>query len=128
MPRPGSGNQGMYARFTESEREVLRQEKARRQLRSLSLVVEHAVLELLEKTDIVRDGLVVPAAIDRLVQRTYRCAPETVRLVEDAVARYGFRRQDLIRAAVFRLSREAAPRHRGAEHPLDHHDAVHTGR
>lgn len=128
MPRPGTGNRDMYARFTESELEVLQREKARRKLRSLSLVVEHAVLELLEGTDIVRDGMTVPVALDRLIQRNYRCAPETLRLVEDAVTRYGFRQQDILRAAVFRLAREAAAPRASAELPIDHQDPVHSDR
>jgi hypothetical protein len=57
MPRPWTCSKPFNVRLTAAEIELLKQEKARQNLPSLSAVMEKAVRDLLAQSDPGRDGL-----------------------------------------------------------------------
>jgi hypothetical protein len=105
MPRPWTGNKALYVRLTAAEVELLKREKAKQNLPSLSAVMEKAVNEMLDQTDLARDGLTVPAALGGLVSRTYMLPPQTLATLNDLADKFGFRIQDILRASLDRLRR-----------------------
>jgi hypothetical protein len=89
MPRPWTGNKPFYVRLTTAEIELLKREKARQNLPSLSAVMEKAVCDLLAQSDPGRDGLQVPAAQGRLHNRVYLLSPNTIGVLNDLASTRG---------------------------------------
>lgn len=106
MPRPWTGNKPFFVRLTAAEVELLKREKAKQNLPSLSAVMEKAVCEMLEQVDLGRDGLNVPAVHGRLRSRAYMLSPGTIDSLNTLAKQWGFRVQDILRASLDRLERE----------------------
>ncbi len=106
MPRPWTGNKPFNVRLTTAEIELLKREKARQNLPSLSAVMKKAVRALLAQSDPGRDGLRVPAAQSRLRNRVYLLSPNTIGVLNDLARKHRFSIQDILRASLDRPGRE----------------------
>jgi hypothetical protein len=107
MP-PRSDNRPIAVRLTAAEEAMIHRERERRGAPSLSTVLDQAVLALLERSDIRREGLRVPSRDSgKLVPRRYMLGPRTIRLVREAAARHGFTIEEILRAAIAELARES---------------------
>lgn len=106
MPRPWTGNKPFFVRLTSAEVELLRREKAKRNLPSLSAVMEKALCAMLEEVDLGRDGLTVPAVHGKLRSRGYMLSPTMIDTLNKLNKQWGFRIQDILRASLDRLERD----------------------
>jgi hypothetical protein len=109
MPRPWTGNKPIFVRLTAAEIELLKQEKAQKKLYSLSAALERAVCSMLDEVDLEQDSLWVLAPRGNVIPRTYMVSPETLRRLNEAAEKSGFRVQDIVRAAVGRLKQDIVP-------------------
>jgi hypothetical protein len=109
MPRPWTGNKPIFVRLTAAEIELLKQEKAEKKLYSLSAALERAVCSMLDEVDLERNSLWVLAPRGNVIPRTYMVSPETLRQLNEAAGKSGFRVQDIVRAAVGRLKQDGVP-------------------
>ncbi len=105
MPRPWTGNKPLFVRLAAAEIDLLEQEKAQKKLPSLSAALERAVLSLLHEVNLKQEDLWMLVPRGNLIPRSYMISPETIRRLNEAVELAGFRLQDVVRAAVGRLSR-----------------------
>jgi hypothetical protein len=105
MPRPWTGNKPIFVRLAAAEIDLLEQEKAQKKLSSLSAALEVALLSMLNDVDLKHEALWMLAPRGNLIPRSYMISPETIRQLNEAVEIAGFRLQDVVRAAVGRLSR-----------------------
>lgn len=108
MPRPGIKKKPLYARLTRSEIDILKQEKLRSRSSSVSVVLERAVHKLLTNPRLAEEGLQLPVATTDILPRTYQISEQTIALVDEAGAKFGYSMRDILRAAVGQLSRAAA--------------------
>jgi hypothetical protein len=109
MPRPWTGNKPIFVRLTAAEIELLKQEKAEKKLYSLSAALEKAVCSMLDEVDLEQNSLWVLAPRGNVIPRTYMVSPETLRWLNEAAEKSGFRVQDIVRAAVGRLKQDGVP-------------------
>jgi hypothetical protein len=73
--------------------------------------MEKAVRDLLAQSDPGRDGLRVPAAQGRLHNRVYMLSPNALDVLNDLAREHRFSIQDILRASLDRLERQAVPRY-----------------
>ena len=106
MPRPWTGNKPFFVRLTSAEVELLRREKAKQNLPSLSAVMEKALCDMLEEVDPGRDGLTVPPVHGKLRSRGYMLSPKMIDTLNKMNKQWGFRIQDILRASLDRLERD----------------------
>lgn len=103
-------------RLTAAEDELIKKEKRATGARSLSSVFERALLEIVtDREELAKTGLVVPpmmAAHGELLERQFRFHEETLQLLDETSAVYGWNKQLISRAAMLRLAQAAAARGR----------------
>jgi hypothetical protein len=106
MPRPWTGNKPFFVRLTAAEVELLKREKVKQNLPSLSAVLEKALGDMLEQVDLRRDGLTVPVVEGQLKSRAYMLSPKTIDTLNTLAKQWGLRVQDILRASLKRLEQK----------------------
>ncbi len=106
MPRPYTGNLPLHARLTPTDIAILEREKVRRDLSSLSAVLDEALRQLIEETDGGRKGLTIVPTEETIIKRSYLVSPEVHGHLEAMTKNLGFNLQQILRAAIAALDRD----------------------
>jgi hypothetical protein len=117
MPRPYTGNLPLHARLTPTDIAILEREKARRDLPSLSAVLDEALRQLIEATDAGRKGLLIVPTQETIIKRSYLISPAVHESLETMTRNLGFNLQQILRAAIAALDRDQ--RTPGSNRPLN---------
>ncbi len=109
MPRPYTGNLPLHARLTPTGIAILERENVRRDLPSLSAVLEDALEGLLEETDSGRRGILILPTGKGITSRKYFLPPGLLERLEAMTEHAGFNLQQILRAAIAALDRDPTP-------------------
>ena len=100
-PKPRRDYVSLYVRLSEAEKEKLKQRAAETGY-TLSDLVDQAVRLFLRATKGAETGVVIPPPGQLMLSR-YNIDPSTSSMLNEAVERHNYAKQDIVRAAVARF-------------------------